>query len=191
MEISVQDLLDKINKEGTEAALKEKERIISEAQDEASRILSDAKANADRIVVDAQKKADDTLKQGEVSLSQARRNVVLNLKEEMLEVLSKALNTDVKQTLKSEDYVKIIKEALNLTENENPSLELSTALFKSTAEKLVSEIKNEVKENTTLKSGFRLVLKDGKAYYDFTDKEIFDLLSKYLSEGMNKVLSSK
>lgn len=191
MEISVQDLLDKINKEGTEAALKEKDRIITEAKKEADQIVSQAKASAEKIVFDANKKAEDTVKQGEVSLSQAARNVVLNLREEMLTLLSKILNENVKKTIKADDYVAIIKEALNLTSGENPTVELSSMLFKSTAEKLTSEIKNDVKENSTLKSGFRLTLKDGKAYYDFTDKEIFDLLSKYLSDGMNKVLSSK
>lgn len=191
MEISVQDLLDKINKEGTEAALKEKDRIITEAKKEADQIVSEAKASAEKIVSDANQKAEDTVKQGEVSLSQAARNVVLNLREEMLALLSKVLNENVKRTIKADDYIAIIKEALNLTSGENPTVELSSMLFKSTAEKLTSEIKNDVKENATLKSGFRLTLKDGKAYYDFTDKEILDLLSKYLSDGMNKVLSSK
>ena len=191
MEISVQDLLDKINKEGTEAALKEKDRIITEAKKEADQIVSEAKASAEKIVSDANQKAEDTVKQGEVSLSQAARNVVLNLREEMLALLSKVLNENVKRTIKADDYIAIIKEALNLTSGENPTVELSSMLFKSTAEKLTTEIKNDVKENTTLKSGFRLTLKDGKAYYDFTDKEILDLLSKYLSDGMNKVLLSK
>lgn len=192
MEYSVQDLLDKINKEGTEAALKEKARIIEEANAEAKKIVSDATVNAEKIVGDAKKEASKITEQSLVSLSQASRDVRLKLKDELNELLATALNTNIKETLKADDYVKIIKNATEASGEEKPNVELSTSLYKSTAESLVKAIKDaKVSENTTLKSGFRIVLKDGKAYYDFTDKEIFDLLSNYLSEGLNRILQEK
>lgn len=192
MEISVQDLLDKINKEGTEAALKEKERIINEANLEKERIIKEAQDNAKKIVEDAEKEASKLNEQGKVSLSQAARNVRLDLKNELNDMLSKALNVNLKATLTSSDYVNIISAAVKATGESTPSIELSSSLYKGTAESVMKAINGaSVSENATLKSGFRLSVKDGKAYYDFTDKEIFDLLSQYLSEGLNKVLSQK
>ena len=62
MELSIQDLLDKINKEGVDEALQKKEQIINKANEDAQKIVKDAKAEADNIVADAKREAEKLVK---------------------------------------------------------------------------------------------------------------------------------
>ena len=192
MEVSVGDLLNRINKEGTEAALKEKESIILNAKNEASKIVSDAKAEADSIIKNAESEAKKLIAQGESSLSQSARNVRLSLKDELNEMFSKALNKSLSETLSASDYVEIIKCALSSVQDEEKTLLLSDKLFKGISSDLVKSLSvSDVKKDDALKSGFRLSINDGKAYYDFTDDELKALISPYLSDALNRIVSEK
>lgn len=193
MELSVGDLLNKINKEGTEAALKEKERIINDAKQEANKMIQDAENKALKIVDDAKNEAKKLIEQGESSLSQAARNVRLSLKDELNNMFALALNKNIHSTLNSNDYIEIIKLALSSINDENKTLILSDKLFNGISENLLKSLQGikDVKKDETLKSGFRLSVNDGKAYYDFTDDQLVTLISPYLSDALNRIVSKK
>ena len=59
MENKIQELTDKIYREGVEKGNEEAQRLIGEAQKEAQKLLEEARKQADSIVADAQKKADE------------------------------------------------------------------------------------------------------------------------------------
>ncbi len=55
MENKIQELTDKIYREGVEKGNEEAQRLIGEAQKEAQKLLEEARKQADSIVADAQK----------------------------------------------------------------------------------------------------------------------------------------
>ena len=57
MENKIQELTDKLVKEGIEKGKNEGDKIISEANDKAASIIDDAKKEAEAIINEAQKKA--------------------------------------------------------------------------------------------------------------------------------------
>ena len=59
MENKIQELTDKIYREGVEKGNEEAQRLISEAQKEAQKLIEDAKKEADAILAGARKSADE------------------------------------------------------------------------------------------------------------------------------------
>lgn len=56
MENKIQELTDKIYREGVEKGNEEAQRLIGEAQKEAQKLLEEARKQADSIVADAQRR---------------------------------------------------------------------------------------------------------------------------------------
>lgn len=191
MELSIQDLLDKINKEGVDEALQKKEEIIAKANEEADKIIKDAKAKADEIVKEANGEAEKLVKQGESSLEQAARNIRLSIKNELNDMFAKTLNDSLKKSLSSSDYTEIIKTAIAGVSDANKKVELSDKLYEGIASSVFSSLGVSSEKNSTLRSGFKLSVNNGKAYYDFTDEELTALLVPYLSEGLNRIVCKK
>lgn len=192
MELSVKDLLDRINEEGVNSALEEKNKIIEEAKKEASEIIEKAKAEASSIVEEANKSRDLLIEQGESSLQQTARNIRLSIKNELNEMFALALNDKIKSNLNSNDWVSIIKEVIKSVDDKDKVLELSSKLYNSISKDVFASLSvKNVKEHVRLKSGFKLVINNGKAYYDFSDDELVELLKPYLSEGLNRIIGKK
>ena len=59
MENKIQELTDKIYREGVEKGNEEAQKLIAKAQEEAKRIIEDAHKEADSIVATAHKSADE------------------------------------------------------------------------------------------------------------------------------------
>ena len=191
MELSIQDLLDKINKEGVDEALQKKEQIINKANEDAQKIVKDAKAEADNIVADAKREAEKLVKQGENSLEQDARNIRLSLKNELNDLFASVLNDNIKNNLTPSDYTEIIKAAISGVEDADKKAELSDKLYSGIAASVFSSLGIKAENNPSLRSGFKLSVNNGKAYYDFTDEELTALLVPYLSEGLNRIICKK
>ena len=59
MENKIQELTDKIYKEGVEKGNEEAQRLIANAQEEARKIITDAQKQADSIMMSSHKSATD------------------------------------------------------------------------------------------------------------------------------------
>jgi V/A-type H+-transporting ATPase subunit E len=77
----VQDLIRRLQEEGTEAGRQEAERLVSEARTEAERIRADARSEAERIRAEAREAADGERKAGREALERAYRDTLLCVKE--------------------------------------------------------------------------------------------------------------
>lgn len=191
MELSIQDLLDKINKEGVDEALQKKEEIINKANEDAEKIRKQAKAEAEAVVADAKREAEKLVKQGESSLEQAARNIRLSLKNDLNEMFASVLNDNLKNNLSPAEYTEIIKAAVSGIEDTDKKVELSDKLYSGIAASVFSSLGINAENNHSLRSGFKLSVNNGKAYYDFTDEELTSLLTPYLSEGLNRIVCKK
>jgi len=198
MEIQVQELIDKIKKDGINTASQEAARIKAEAESEARRIVEVAKKEASNIITKGKQDAERSEKAGIAALEQASRNLVLAFKDEIQSLLDRIVG-DKTAANYNEDVLKAaLPELLKSWASKEggdfavilPESELSKlqAFFK---EKLTGELLKgvELKSSRKLTSGFHISNKEGSVYYDFSAEAVAQMLSTYLNPKLAEILN--
>lgn len=199
MDIQLQELIDKIKKDGIESASTEAGRIKAEAEAEAKRIIDAAKKEAAALVERGKADAERSEKAGIAAVQQASRNLILSFKDEIQNLLNKIIEREVTAAYQDDTLKTVIPEVLKAWASKN-SNELNLLLNPEALGRLESyftaalsaELKKglELKADRTLGAGFRIAGKDGSAYYDFSASAVAELMSLYLNPRLAEVLSS-
>ena len=197
MEIQVQELIDKIRKDGIRAATEEANKIKAEAETEAKRLIDSAKKEADDIISRGKLDADRSEKAGLAALQQASRNLILSFKDEIQALLNKIVKDTVNNNYNDDVIKQALPELLSawaakgtdnlaviLPENDLSRLQ---GFFN---ERLAAELSKgvELKSNRKLSSGFRISNREGSVYYDFTSEAVANLLSGFLNTKLAGIL---
>jgi V/A-type H+-transporting ATPase subunit E len=200
MEIQLQELIDKIKKEGIESASEEASRLKLDAEGEARRIVEAAQKEAAQIIATGKQDAERSQKAGEAALEQASRNLVLAFKAEIETLLGKITVREAAAAYGEDTLKAALPELLKSWAARGGSDDLAVLLpegeikkiegwFK---DKLASELKKgvELKSDRNLGAGFRIANKDGSAYYDFSAEAVAELLSAYLNPRLAEILKT-
>ena len=199
MDIQVQELIDKIKKDGIETASEEAAKLKAEAEAEGRRIVEAAKKEADGIIARGKQDADRFEKAGIAALEQASRNLVLAFKEEIQSLLDKLIADHVTAEYSADVLKNALPELLKawVSKGENnlavllPESELSKVkgFF---SEKLTGELWKgvELKSSRKLSCGFHISNKEGSVYYDFSADAVAQLLSAYLNPKLAEILKN-
>ena len=106
MENKIQELTDKIYREGVEKGNEEAQRLITKAQEEASKIVAEAKNEAELILEAAKKSANELSENTKSELKLYTGQAVNALKSEVTNLLTdKIVNTDVKAFTENKDFL--------------------------------------------------------------------------------------
>jgi len=199
MEIQVQELIDKIKKDGINTATEEASRIRTEADAEARRIVDVAKKEAENIISRGKQDAERFEKAGIAALEQASRNLVLAFKDEVQALLKKIVSTHVAAQYGDDVLKNALPDLLKSWAGKNSS-DLTVILPEDTlsrlksffTERLSSELNKgvELKSSRKLTSGFHISNKDGSAYYDFSADAVVEMLSAYLNPKLAEIMKS-
>jgi V/A-type H+/Na+-transporting ATPase subunit E len=199
MEIQVQELIDKIKKDGINTASEEASRIKTEAEAEARRIVDVAKKEAENVISRGKQDAERFEKAGIAALEQASRNLVLAFKDEVQALLKKIVSTHVAAQY-GDDVLKNTLPGLLKSWVEKNSGDLAVILPEDASsrlqsfftEKLSNELNKgvELRSSRKLASGFRISNKDGSAYYDFSADAVVEMLSAYLNPKLAEIMRS-
>jgi len=197
MEIQVQELIDKIKKDGIKAASEEANRVRAEADTEARRLVDNAKKEADDIIARAKQDAQRSEKAGIAALEQASRNLILAFRDEIQGLLNKIVSESVSASY-SDDVLKSTLPEMLKSWAQNSQGDLSVLLPEGELNKLQGffndKLKDqlnkgvELKANRKLTSGFRISNKEGSVYYDFSAEAVAELLSAYLNPKLAALL---
>ena len=197
MEIQVQELIDKIKKDGINSATEEANRIKADADAEARRIIDSAKKEADDIISSGKQDAQRSEKVGIAALEQASRNLLLAFKDEIASLLNKIINDNVRANYNQDVLKAALPDLLKAWASKGgdnlavilPESELSK-LQSFFSEKLAAELSKgvELKPNRKLTYGFHISNKEGSAYYDFSAEGVANLLSAYLNPRLSEIL---
>jgi len=200
MEIQLQELIDKIKKDGIESASAEAARIKSEAEAEAERILSEAQKEADAIVSRGKSEAERSTKGSKAALEQASRNLILTFKMEIQTFLDKIIAQAVASAFTEDTLKAVLPDLLKTWAAKNGSDSVDLLLPEKDLAKLQSwatgtlaaELKKgtELKADRNLEKGFKIINKDGSAYYDFSAEAVAELLSAYLNPHLAELLKA-
>ena len=199
MEIQVQELIDKIKKDGISAATEEAAKVKAEAEAEAKRIVDAAKKESEDIINRGKQDAERSEKAGIAALEQASRNLVLAFKDEIQALLNKIISDHV-STHYNEDVLKAALPELLKSWAQKGGENLSVILPEGELSKLKSFFSEkmtgelwkgiELKSNRKLSSGFHISNREGSVYYDFSAEAVAGLLSAYLNPKLAEILKT-
>ena len=199
MEIQVQELIDKIKKDGIESASEEGAKLKREAETKAKQIVEAAQKEAAEIIDNAKRNAARSEKAGKAALEQASRNLVLVFKDEIQGLLDKLVSEQLNVSYDNDVLKKVLPELLKAWGTKGsdslaillPEASLSKLkdFFKT---KLAAQLKKgmELRSDSSIGGGFKISKKDGSAYYDFSAESVAEMLSAYLNPYLADILKS-
>ncbi len=198
MEIQLQELIDRIKKEGVEAAEVQADEILESAKVEAEKIISDAKAKAEKIMSDAKTENERIVKSGEDAIRQACRNLLISFRESVSKEVRAIVGESVTSVYSSDALSQIIIKAVECWTEKPDTEEIAVILSSEDLEKLEDTVRDALrakmltgvtlKANDYLDGGFRIAVNGDGAYYDYSAEAVTDMLSDYLSPGITALL---
>ena len=199
MQNKLQELTDKLYKEGLSKGKQEGEAYLAKAKVQAEEIVAKAQAEAAAILAAANKEAED-LKikvQGDLKMA-ASQSVAATKKDIETLVVAKMTETEVKKALTSAEFVKEVILAVAKGFNTDEPTDLELILPESLKADLEPFVKNElgkvlnagVQASFTKKvaGGFTIGPKDGGYFISFTEETFNALISEYLRPATKKIL---
>ena len=128
MENKIQELTDKIYREGVEKGNEEAQRLISSAHEEAAKIVEDARKEADSIVAAACKSAMETAENTQSEIKLFAGQAVNALKTEITTLLTNEVVSDaVKGFVADKEYLNKFIVSLAAQWSANEPIVISTA----------------------------------------------------------------
>ncbi len=191
MDTHVEELIDRIKKDGVAAAENSASEKITQAQKEADKIILNAKEEAEKILKQTKEENARLEKASEDAIKQAGRNILLSFRDSITKEVSKLIGNEVASSYSKDTLSKLIpevvKEWVKNTSAEDVSVLLNEKELKEVESNVKAALKAEISEGLTLKidnsisSGFRIGVKDGAAFYDYSAEAVADLFSAYLN----------
>ena len=191
MDVQLQELIDKIKKDGVTAAEKEAAKIIADANKKSEAIIKEAEAKAEQIKKDAKAETTRMQKASDEAIVQAGRNMLLSFKDSLVQELDGLIQAETAKSLSKDTLAKLVPETVKAWAKNSDASELSVllsekdlkALEGSLTTALKAEIKKglEIKPDKTLAAGFRIGVKNGAAFYDYSAESLAEMFAAYLN----------
>ena len=129
-------------------------------------------------------------KASEEAITQAGRNMLLSFKDALIGELDGLIQAETEKA-ESGVLAKLVPETVKAWAKNSEASELSVLLsekdLKSLESSLTSELKAEIakgleiKADKSLSAGFRIGVKNGAAYYDYSAESLADMFAAYLN----------
>lgn len=189
----LQQLLEKIQRDGVDKAKSDADKILADARAQAKALTDQAKADAEKMKSEAEKEAEAFGRRAEETIRQAARDTVLYVEKSVTDMLSAILLKDVQKSMDNTDFVSgLVAEAVRtyLSGKENIEVAAGEKLADVLRAELASEAENGVTivtdENTG--AGFSVRLANGRIEHAFTGAAVADALSKQLRPRLAALL---
>ncbi len=187
----LQQLLEKIQRDGVDKANAEAAAIVAKAKEEANALVK--KAQEDAAAAEAKGKADAEAyaARARETISQAARDTVLKVKQDVMELLKKLLLQNVTAALATE-AVPLAAAAVKELVTGSATAEIAAApkLVDALRAQLAAQAQDGVKvvSDETTGAGFTVRLDNGRVEHDFTDAAIADALAQRLRADLAALL---
>ncbi|PIS27584.1 MAG: hypothetical protein COT43_09735 [Candidatus Marinimicrobia bacterium CG08_land_8_20_14_0_20_45_22] len=195
MDIKLDNLIDKIKKEGIDEAKMLAETILSDTQKSAAALIADAKLKAEQIVRDAEIEAEKTKANTTAALKQAARDTILVTKENLTKLFDRVFKKTISDAMTPEFLAGLIRDVVKQTSGDaKPEFivspkdidRLTNLLAQTTTESLKEPIVLKVEKG--ISGGFRIGKKGSDVYYDLSDESIANFLMEFLNPSVREIL---
>ncbi len=193
----LKELLEKIRREGIDAAEERAREIEAQARRRSEEIIRGAEKRSSDIISEAEARIAKAEESGRQSLKQAARDTLISLHQEIAAMLDKIIATHINKALGTEELTKIliaiIKDA-GSSAKDKTVISLKKEDLDKVEKALFAELGAEAKKAVTLKhaagikGGFTISYDSGRSYYDFTDKALAEYMAAYLRPELAKRL---
>lgn len=198
MDVQLQELIDKIKKDGVASAESSAQKIISEAEKKAASIISEAEEKADGIIKNAKIETERMEKASEEAIAQAGRNLIISFRDSVTKELSGLVQEETEKAYDKDMLKKLIPETVKAWAANNEAKDITVLLAPKQLKELQSDLQSalkaqiakglELKPDTSISAGFRIGTKDGAAFYDFSADEVASLFSAYLNPKTAQIM---
>ena len=186
----LQQLLEKIQRDGVDKANAEAAAIVAKAKAEADAI--EKKAQDDAAAAEAKGKADAEAyaARARETISQAARDTVLKVREDVTKLLTKLLAQDVSAALATEAVPLAAAAVKELVTGSGAEVATSAKLVDALRAQLAAQAQNGVKvvADEMTGAGFTVKLDNGRVEHDFTDAAISEALAQRLRSDLAALL---
>lgn len=200
MDVQLQELIDKIKKDGVATAEAEAAKVRADAEKKAESIVADAQKKAEEIIKNAKAETERMEKASEEAIAQAGRNMLLSFKDSLVAELDGLIQAETAKAASKDVLAKLVPETVRAWAKNTSASELSVLLsekdLKELEKSLTSELKAEIakgleiKPDKTLSAGFRIGVSNGAAYYDYSAESLAEMFAAYLNPKVAALLKS-
>ena len=195
MENKIQELTDKIYREGVEKGNVEAQKLIEKAQLEAQKIIDDARKEADSILVNACKEAEETAENTKSELKLFAGQAVNALKSEIATlVTNQIVNADVKAFVSNKDFLHAFIVSLASKWCENEPIVIGAADAESLKKYFAAKAKAlldkgvKIEQVNGVKTLFTVAPADGSYKVNFGEEEFMNYFKEFLRPQLVEML---
>lgn len=197
MEIQLQELLDRIKRDGLEEAENRGAALLHEAEERKKTLLAGAERDAAAIRDKAKAAAARDEEAGRAALARAARDLILSFRDQIAAVLNavaaKEITTAYNEGVLSEALPAVLK-SLAAGGAEDMAVLMNPDTLKKIEGALDARLKSELLKGVELRpfpglsAGFRVAEKNGAAFYDFSAEAVAELFARHLNERLAGVV---
>jgi V/A-type H+-transporting ATPase subunit E len=196
MDNKIQELTDKIYKEGVEKGNQEAERIVTEANAKKDAILSEANAEAERIISAATKQAAELKKNSEAELKLYAAQTVEALKSDVTNLIAgKIISDNVKAAVEDKGFMQkvILEIAKSWASGESITIQAANAeelteYFEANAKDLLDKGVKIEKVSGKESASFTIVPAGGAYKVMFGEEEFVEFFKEFLRPQLIEML---
>ncbi len=191
MDIQLQELIDKIKKDGVTAAEKSAADIIEKAQKDADSKIAAAEKQAEELVKNAKAEIERLEKASNDAVKQASRNMLISFRDSLTKELDAFIQAESAKAYSKDLLSNLIPETVKAWAKNSEASELSVLLSEKDLKALEGELKAalkaeiakglELKSDKSLTAGFRIGVNNGAAFYDYSAEAVAELFAAYLN----------
>ncbi len=198
----LQELIERINQEGVEAADNKGKEIVSAAEEKAEKIVSEAQKQAENLAKNAESDAKKLQENAEKAIQQSFRNIMLSLQDEIRKYFDRIFTAEIGDSLTPEKLGEVIITVGKICADQiSGDADVKVMVSPDDAKKLADSLIERFKEETGkglkinpvpgIDAGFMVSFDGGESSYDFTDQGLKQLLSTYISAQLKKIISQQ
>ncbi|MBQ9630558.1 MAG: V-type ATP synthase subunit E, partial [Treponema sp.] len=128
MDVQLQELIDKIKKDGIASAEEKSAQIVADAEKKAAAIISEAEQKAEALIKSAKSETERMEKASEDAITQASRNIVLSFRDSLVAELDKIVQAETAKAYSPALLEKLIPETVKAWTQKSESEDLSVLL---------------------------------------------------------------
>lgn len=195
----LQNLLDKIHRDGAERAQAEADRIVAEAKARAKEIVAAAETQAADNVAASEREAQVFVERGTATLEQAARDYILRVERGVGAIFDGLVHEAVAEALTPEVMSEmVVKVAAAYAACSAEEAHLSVLIPQADAKRFVDLALGTLRSrlnagldvhiDDSLRKGFRVAFQDDKVYHDFTAEAIAETLAESLRPRLREIV---
>ncbi len=188
----LQNLLEKIKRDGVDKANAEAAAIVAAAKKEAAALVQEAQTRAADLKAAAEAEAKVYAERAAETIRQAARDTVLKVESSVSAMLVKLLTADINAALSDPAVVApIAAEAVKalVTGDDNAEMAASSKLVEALRAQLAGKGNFTVVTDEALSTGFAVRLDAGRVEHDFTGTAVAAALAERLRPDLAKLVA--